>query len=204
MAVNTNPRRDYPPTGTVMSVDEYFALDNLDVRYEFDDGVIRMMSGGSKNHDDITFNVRAALKMQLASGPCFANGPNLRTQVSPNKKYYYPDCLVSCDVDDRRGHNNLVRSPRIVVEVLSPGTEAEDRGKKLRAYQSCPTIMEYVLVSQYAQHVEVYRRDSDGTWHDQPVIFGEGSVVVLESIDVMIPIGEFYDGVDFTEFAEEE
>jgi Uma2 family endonuclease len=182
-----------------MTVPEYFDLDGLEDKYEYEDGVIRMMSGGSKAHDDISSNVRVALKMQLRTGPCSASGPNMRTEVTANRRYYYPDVVVSCDVADRRRDTKVIRSPRIIVEVLSPGTEPEDRGRKLRAYQDCPTIMEYVLVSQYSQHVEVYRRRDDDTWTEQPVIYGPGDDVVLESIDVSIPIDEFYDDVDFSE-----
>lgn len=204
--MSTTPHRNEPRTGEHMTVDEYFALDELGLeqRYEFEDGMIRMMSGGSVAHDDITFNVRVALKTQLSSGPCSASGPNLRTQVTPSRKYYYPDAVVSCDVADRHPRNKLIRSPRVVVEVLSPGTEAADRGKKIKAYQSCDTIQEYVLVSQFAMHVEVYSRRDDGAWHPQPRVYGAGDTIVLESIDVHIPIAEFYDGVNFEEFAEEE
>jgi Uma2 family endonuclease len=204
--VSTNPYRNEPRTGERMTVDEYFALEELELehRYEFEDGVIRMMSGDSKAHDDITFNVRFALKAQFASGPCSASGPNLRTQVTPSRKYYYPDVVVSCDVADRHPRNKLIRSPRVVVEVLSPGTEADDRGKKLQAYQACDTIQEYVLVSQFAMHVEVYSRRDDGVWRSQPCVYSAGDTIVLESIDVHIPITEFYDGINFEEFVEEE
>jgi Uma2 family endonuclease len=197
--MSTNPYRQPPQTGEHMTVEEYLSLDGLEDKYEFEDGVIRMMSGGSMAHDDISANVRAALKMQFRTGPCKASGPNMRTEVTANRRYYYPDVVVSCDVADRRRDTKVVRSPRIIVEVLSPGTEPEDRGRKLRAYQDCASIMEYVLVSQYSQHVEVYRRRDDDTWPAQPVIYGPGDEVELQSIDVSIPIDEFYDGIDFSE-----
>lgn len=161
------------------------------------------MSGGSGEHDQIAYNTRSCIDVYLRSGPCFVRGSDMQvlvgTKSNGRKHYVYPDVTVSCDVSDRRRGNKLIESPRIVVEVLSPSTEREDRGPKRKAYQACPSIQEILLISQFAPHVEVYRRDGgDGaTWtHSE---YGPGQEFMLESIDVPISMDEIYRKVNFDE-----
>ena len=187
-----------------MSVEDYLQLERnaLDAKYEYVDGVARLMSGGSVGHDQIAFNVRVAIGVNFRSGPCSMFGSDVQVLIGlkPNGKehYVYPDATVSCDVADRRRGNKLIRSPRSVVEVLSPSTEPLDRGAKLEAYKACPTIQEILLISQFAQHVEVYRRGEDETaWSHS--FYGPGSMVELTSVDVHLPMDEIYQGIDFNE-----
>jgi Uma2 family endonuclease len=170
-----DPQRTQPRTGERMTVREYFALDYAfpDAKYEYQDGCVRLMSGGTKAHDDIAFNTRFALKQQFRSGPCSVQGSDMRVQVS-EATYFFSDVTVTCDVADQRRDNKIIRSPRIVVEVLSPSTEKKDRNEKLRAYQACPTIQEIVLISRFAPYVEVFRRrEEDGSEWDH-VFYEEG------------------------------
>ena len=96
----------------------------------------------------------------------------------------------------------MITAPRLVVEVLSPGTEVRDRGIKMKAYQQCLTIQEIVLVSQFAQYVEIWQRneqepDNPKAWsyrHYRP-----GETIAFVSIAVQIEIGEFYRGLEFDE-----
>lgn len=112
--------------------------------------------------------------------------------------YVYPDVTVSCDVADRRRGNKLIRSPRIVVEVLSPSTEKDDRTIKLQAYQAYPTIEEIVLISQFEPYVEIYRRSEDEiAW--EYTVYGPGSMVELTSVDVYLSMDEIYKRVNFDE-----
>ncbi len=181
-----------------MDLEEYFHLDKIapDLRYEYDAGTLRLMSGGTKAHDDIAFNIRVALKQHFQSGPCSVQGSDMRVQVTEDC-YYYPDVTVTCDIADRRRDAILIRSPRIVVEVLSPSTEKSDRIDKLRMYQRCPTIQEIVLVNQYAPHVEVYRREEEKSLHWQHLVYEPEEALILESVDIQIPMEEVYQGIDF-------
>jgi Uma2 family endonuclease len=197
----TNPQQAEPHPGGPMSVEDYLQLDNnaINARYEYLDGVARLMSGGSGEHDQIAFNVRATIGEHFQSGPCFVRGSDMRVLVSEaDGAYVYPDVTVSCDVADRRRGNKLLRSPRVVVEVLSPSTEKDDRTIKLLAYQAYPTIQEIVLISQFAPHVEIYRRREDKTaW--EYTMCGPGSTVELTSVDVHLSMDEIYKHVNFDE-----
>jgi len=194
------PQRAIPQTGDRMTVQEYFQLDYTvpNEKYEYQDGAIRLMAGGSKEHDDIAFNTRLALKLQFQSGPCSVQGSDMRVQIARNT-YFYPDVTVSCDVADRRRGTKVIQSPRIVVEVLSPSTEKVDRTNKLQAYQACPTIQEIVLIDQFTPHVEVYRRDEEIETEWSRSVYEEGEEVALQSVDVFIPMDEVYHNIDFNE-----
>ena len=206
----TSPHYNQPPRGGAMSFQEFLALENRtpNARYEYLNGVARLMAGGRAAHDRIAFNTRVAIEINFRSGPCTTFGENMKVLVNVrpdgSEDRVIPDCTVSCDVDDRRPGNTLIRSPRIVIEVLSPSTEHIDRGEKLHAYQNCPDIQEYVLISQFAQHVELYRRDSEdgATWSKYE--FGPGETVELHSVDVFITMDEIYKNIDFAELATEE
>jgi len=196
-------RQHIPQSGEYMTVEEYFQLDITTpmLKYEYQDGKVRLMAGGSIEHDAIAFNMRTALNERFSSGPCFVYGSDMRVQVSETEgTYFYPDVTISCDVTDRRRGNKLIRSPRVVIEVLSPSTEKDDRTSKLLAYQAYPTIQEVVLISQFAPHVEVYRRPKEGTkW--AYTVYGPGleEEVVLEIVDVVVPLTEIYEGINFDE-----
>ena len=198
--MSTNPQCTPPQTGERMSVKEYFMLDQTapDAKYEYQNSTIRLMAGGTIEHDEIAFNIRAALKQEFRSGPCSVRGSDLRVQVNSDT-YFYPDITVTCDVADRRPGNKLIRSPRLVVEVLSPSTRRIDRTEKLPAYQACPTIVEIVLVDQFSPDVQVWRRDNDdkSVWHSMH--YGPGEVVEFASLDVRIPMEDIYSEVNFDE-----
>ena len=203
--MTTNPQWQDPPPGGPMSVEEYFELDDntINGRYEYIDGEARLMVGGSAEHNRIAHNVYYALNQEFLSGPCTVFGLEMRTLIGqkPNGKeqYYYPDVAISCDVADRRRGNKLIRSPRIVVEVLSPSTEKSDRSTKLKNYQAVSSIQEIVLIDQFTQAAEVYRRDSeDGTTWSH-VFYGPGQGIELQSVDVFIPMDEVYKGINFDE-----
>ena len=194
------PQRAIPQTGDWMTVQEYFRLDYTipNEKYEYQDGMIRLMSGGSGEHDQIAYNIRAALDLNFRSGPCFIRGSDMRVQVAANT-YLYPDVMVSCDVSDRRRGTKVIQSPRIIVEVLSPSTEKIDRTKKLKAYQQCPTIQEIVLIDQFTPYVEVYRRHEEIETEWSRSVYEEGEEVALQSVDVFIPMDEIYYNIDFNE-----
>ncbi|MDQ2715145.1 MAG: Uma2 family endonuclease [Chloroflexota bacterium] len=73
------------------------------------------------------------------------------------------------------------------------GTETKDRGYKLRCYQQCPSIQEYVLINTQVQRVEIYRRQVSDTWQYQS--YESGQDVTLERLDIHFPMSALYDGL---------
>ncbi len=183
-----------------MSVKEYFMLEALfpNSRYEYHDGIVRLMSGGSAAHATIAGNIYMELRLQFRSGPCTVYNCDMYVQVAEST-YYPPDISVTCDVADRRRDTKIVRSPRFVAEVLSPSTQRIDRTEKLMNYQACPTIAEIVLVNQFAPDVQVWRRDIDDKSLWQYARYGPGEVVEFASLDVRMPIEDIYSEINFDE-----
>lgn len=201
-------RWGWPGKGKIMTEDAYHELERLspDRKYEYIDGVAYMLSGGSVAHDRINRNIGYALDIQLRSGPCTAFGVDVQVLLGTKRNgkphYVYPDATVSCQSADNRPDNTLIKSPRLVVEVLSPGTEVRDLGMKLKAYQLCSTIQEIVLISQFAQHVEVWQRNEQEPDNPKAWLYrhyGVGDMVDFASIAVQIEIEEFYRGLAFDE-----
>src|SRR6266852_6825415 len=184
------------PNRVVMSVEEYLELDrnSLDTRYEFIDGVVTMLAGGTTKHSRICVNMVSQLHTALRGKPCQVFNSDLRVSIS-RTRYLYPDASVSCDPHDLEEEGDIIYYPRVIIEVLSPSTEASDRGKKFSYYRSCPTIQEYVLISTQEQAVDVYRRASDNLWTLHP--FGPGDGVELKSINVSISLEALYENVTF-------
>ena|SRR5436305_4989613 len=86
--------------------------------------------------------------------------------------------------------NTLMKFPRVIVEVVSPSTELTDRVKKLRLYQRCPTVQEYILVSTDRPLVEIHRRERNAFWSYRS--FGPDEEIVLASLDLRFPIADIY------------
>ncbi len=186
MAADSAPRR--------MTVDEYLAMDraSTNTRYEYYDGIVRAMSGGSLDHSGIKVNCVRALGNALSGKPCRVLDSDARVQVSPTR-YVYPDATVSCAAEDR-GKTDIIRSPIVVFEVLSPSTEYIDKGRKLDDYRGCPSVEEYILIDSERPKIEGYRR-TGVLW--LYFALGLGDMLDLTSIGVQIPVAVFYEGIEF-------
>ncbi|HKV38410.1 MAG TPA: Uma2 family endonuclease [Blastocatellia bacterium] len=106
---------------------------------------------------------------------------------------------VACgapEVENIRGVDALL-NPAVIVEVISPTTEARDRGEKFSAYQQIPGFMEYLLVAQQSARVSHYVRNPDGIWVPQEVAGTESAAVRLDSLDCELTLAEIYQGVSF-------
>ena len=177
-----------------MTVDEWRKLERTshDIKHEYIDGRAYAMSGGSLAHGRIGLNACLALESALLANnkPCFVYNSDVATRLSPTR-YTYPDVSVTCDERDQPTPDEIeVRFPRIIVEVLSDSTEADDRGRKFGYYRACPSIEEYMLVASKYQTVEIYRRTLQGwtTYH----AYGPDDEIELTSIDVRFPLAALY------------
>lgn len=211
--MSTNPREEqeqlmWHRPGTKMTEGDYHELERLspDRKHEYINGVAYMMSGGSVAHDRIAYNTRLALDLHFRSGSCTVFGADVQVLLALKKNgkphFVYPDVTISCAEADRRADNTLIESPRLVIEVLSPGTETKDRGAKFKAYQNQETIQEIVLISQFAQYVEVWQRNEQDPSNPKAWLYrhyGPGDVVELTSIGARIEIAALYRGLVFDE-----
>jgi Uma2 family endonuclease len=177
-----------------LSVEEWRELLRTSgVKYEYSNGWVYAMAGGSLAHATITLNVQLLLRVALAGGSCWVHTSDAAVRLSPSE-YRFPDATVSCDPGDRPTRGNTeVLSPRLIMEVLSDSTEKEDRTTKFALYRACPSVKEYVLVVTEQQSVEVYRR-GEAYWTLQ--WYGPGEDMVLDSIDVQLAVDQLYQLTD--------
>ena len=177
------------------SLEEYFAVLESDPeqRYEYLDGYIYMMTGGSPDHSIIGGNVVRILGNLLQGRRCIVYNSDLYVELAENYRVC-PDVTVSCDPRDR-GAKEAIHYPCLVVEVLSPSTEARDRGRKSLHYRSSQTIEEYLLINAESPIVELFRREKNGFW--LLYTLGLDDSVELKSLDAHFSVAEVYQNTSF-------
>lgn len=180
-----------------LTPEEYLEIERkAEFKSEYLAGEMFAMSGGTGNHSAIAVNLSSLLWTQLR-GRCRVFNSDLRARVSPEGLYTYPDLSIVCGApqfaDDTR--DTLV-NPVVIVEVLSPSTEAYDRGLKFEQYAKIETLRQYVLVTSHRAGIEVFTRQLDGDWllHRATSLDEE---VELASINCRLALREVYEFVEF-------
>ncbi|GCE31185.1 hypothetical protein KDA_66690 [Dictyobacter alpinus] len=183
------------PQRLYMTAEQYLAFDRAsDTKYEYLDGEAVAMSGGSVNHSRLAGNLFFLLTQALGTrGSCITYNSDIRVFVA-KRQYVYPDVTVSCDEKDHRGEQDTLFSPRLVVEVISPSTEAIDRGWKLNWYRSHPSIQEYMLINTRMQMVEIFSRGNPGDpWTYQT--YNAHETFQLACLDISLSVDDIYAGL---------
>ncbi len=161
-------------------------------KFEFRAGAVFAMAGATDDHGQIVLNLSAIIRPALRGTPCRAYPLDMKVVTSyPASRY--PDLLVTCDKRDAR-ERTIKRHPKLIIEVLSPGTAAIDTGDKLDEYQTIPELEEYVLIDSRKPYVRIYRRDGDTLETDPATITGS---IELRSIGLQLTLSEIYEDVDF-------
>ncbi len=189
------------------TIEEYLEYERkAEERHIFFDGILYAMAGESEEHGIISMNIAAEVGLQLRGTPCQGRTKDARVRsgpaVSSSRKglFSYPDIVIVCGTveyhDDKR---DVITNPMAIVEVLSDSTAEFDRGEKFMRYRMWnPTLTDYMLISQSSPVVERLTKREDGTWistlHE-----GLDSIVVVESINLRLPLALVYDRVQFVE-----
>ncbi|MFN4195024.1 MAG: Uma2 family endonuclease [Thermosynechococcus sp.] len=176
--------------------EEYFAWEEQQLeKHELIDGRVYAMAGGSKNHSIIKLNFGNLIKPHLRGRRCQVFNSDLRVNILHTTNFTYPDLSVTCDDRDRQSPF-FITYPCLIVEVLSPATEAYDRGKKFDLYRRNPNLVDYVLVSSEEMAIDIYQKNEVGDWLLR--CYRAGDRVELRSIDLRVPIEQFYEDVDLS------
>jgi Uma2 family endonuclease len=180
---------------TNMTVEEYLAYDLAhEGRHEFVNGEILAMAGASEGHALATMNLGRALGNVLSGSRCRVYSSDLRVHIGETDLYAYPDLTIVCGrAELTPTQPPSVLNPRVVVEVLSPSTEAFDRGAKAAHYRRRPSIEAIVFVATSERRVEVHVRNDDGSWTLREARTGD---VAIPPLGVSIPVEQVYAGFD--------
>ncbi len=176
---------------------EYLAWEELqELRHEYVDGKIYAMTGGTVNHGRIALAIGSTMANHLRGSGCMVLNSDVKVQISESNSisYCYPDISATCDERDRQA-DKFISYPCLIIEVLSPSTEAYDRGKKFRKYRRSTTLQEYALVSTTDICLDIYRRNEKGKWELETYL--EGDLVELQSINFTVAIEQIYEDIVF-------
>ena len=181
-----------------LTPEQYLEIERAaEFRNEYYNGRMYAMSGGSFPHALVIANFARQLCNALEKRPCSVASSDLRLRVSPGGLYTYPDIVVVCgEPKFADGEKDTLLNPTFIAEVLSPSTEAYDRGFKATQYRTLASLREYAFVSQAEPRVEVFRRQSSGDWLLSEC-FGLETVCRLDSVECQIPLASIYEKVTF-------
>jgi Uma2 family endonuclease len=173
-------------------------------KHEYLNGEAYAMTGGTLNHNAIAVNLTTALRTYLRGKSCKVFMADAKVGVSENGPFFYPDIMVSCDERDRRALK-VVQHPCLIIEVLSPSTEAFDRGEKFRHYRRLTSLKEYVLVNAETKGVECYRLNERNKWElttyipdEQNDVSEEAIEIQFTSINFQCPLTLVYEDVELS------
>jgi Uma2 family endonuclease len=175
------------------TVEEYHRIEeeNPDCKYEYIDGEVRIIAGGTYKHTKIAVNLVTVLNVHLEDSTCQVVSSDIHVlPTGRDNPSYLPDVTVTCTPEDYHPDTKAIKSPVFIVEVLSPSTELIDRNEKLRAYQACPSMQEYLIASTQRRKIEAYRRGEDGQW--SKTVYIAEDTVPLATIGLDIPMSTIY------------
>jgi Uma2 family endonuclease len=166
-----------------------------ETKHMYHAGLVTAMAGGSYEHGRLAGNLIGALFARLRGRGCGVVGSDVLFQTGSKEMFTYPDVMVICGpVSKLPSRPNVVTNPIFIAEVLSPSTEAIDRGAKSREYRASNSLRQYALISQDQPRVEIHTRDEAGFWRISEMT-GLDSDCVFTGLDCVVPMAELYEGV---------
>jgi len=165
-------------------------------RHEYVNGEIRLMTGGTPDHNDIASNLLVALKLQLKGKPYRIFVTDQRLWIRDRNLYTYPDVMViEKPLQLQTGRTDTVMNPCFIAEVLSKSTQDYDHGEKFSAYRTIDSFREYLLIDQYTIHIEHYVKTAANQWllseYDDP-----NTTLSLSAFEAQIEIVTLYENID--------
>lgn len=176
---------------------EYLAFEEgSSIKHEYMAGHIYAMAGASPEHNQIAFNLTSIIGRQLQGVPCRGYSSDQKIRIEAADLNTYADVTIVCGEPQYQAEDRLLLlNPRVVIEVLSPSTEAWDRGGKWTCYQQLTSLTDYLLVSQDRVQIEHYVRAPDGSWRYTRET-GLKSIINVASINCRIALADVYAGIE--------
>jgi Uma2 family endonuclease len=180
-----------------LSPEDYLEAEKFSpIKHEYIQGKIYAMSGASDAHVTIATNLIALLRNHVRGTGCRLYATDMKAHIESLNIFYYPDIMITCDQRDTN-FEYFKRYPCLIIEVLSPSTEAFDRGDKFSDYQELETLQEYILISQTRKRVDCFRRNCEGRW----VLYSYQGNQELQftSVNFSCFLADIYEDVSFPE-----
>ena len=186
---------------TKLTPSEYLAFERsqTDAKHEYLNGEVTLMAGASLEHNRIVSNLVATLHTQMRGRTCDVFSGDMRVHILATGLYAYPDIVALCDephLEDDEA--DILLNPSVIIEVLSPSTEAYDRGAKFDHYRSIESLQTYVLVAQDRPQIEVFQRQEHGDWL-LSVAKGLETTVGLSAINCNLTLADVYERISLSQ-----
>jgi Uma2 family endonuclease len=183
---------------TFLTPEEYLEIERrAEYKSEYYQGEMFAMAGAPETHNLIAGNLFAGIHAQLRSRACRGYGSDMRVHVNATGLYTYPDVVVVCQEPQfLDGQRDTLLNPTLIAEVLSPSTEAYDRGRKFENYRSIESLAEYLLISSQRVSAELFARQPDGRW----LLTAANSLedtLELPATGCRLPLAGIYERVEF-------
>jgi Uma2 family endonuclease len=176
-----------------LTLQAYLAWENeQSEKHEFFRGEVFAMVGARRAHGRVVSNLNRRLSEALDGSPCQAFAESMKVQIDEDT-VLYPDVFVTCDKADL-ATDMIFRAPKLVVEVLSPSTQAYDRSHKFALYRRIPALQEYILVDPETRRVEAFRRGADDRWVLDDM--SESDTLVAASVGCRVAMADVFAGID--------
>lgn len=188
-------------TAAKITPQEYLIAERKsDIKHEYGQGETLAMAGATEAHNLIVANVVGELRNQLKKLPCKLYPNDMRVRIPRGNSYKYPDVVVVCGkAQFEDDHHDTLLNPTVLIEVLSPSTEAYDRGTKFREYRTIDSLQAYLLISQDKPLIEMYtRQENSASWLFSDAA-GSDAMLELSPVDCRLALAEVYDKVEFEE-----
>ena len=177
-----------------ITFEEYLVLEqDNDIRHEFYDGTLIPIEATTKAHNRIKRNlIRQIETPSFDKSVCELFDENVLTQLMERKKYVYPDIVITCDPDDN--DPLIVKSPTVIIEILSPSTKKYDKTVKFFAYQRIPSIQQCIFVAQDNIEVKSFQRSKDNQWILSTLENTE-DILYINSLSLKIKLKDIYTNI---------
>ena len=175
-----------------MTLEEFLAWEDLQPeRHEFYSGEVFATVGGRRIHECVIGNLAYRLRSHLAGSACQVFAAGMKLELTDNT-VLYPDVMVTCDRADLRA-DRAMRSPTLVIEVLSPSTQGYDRSQKFALYRQLASLKEYILIDPETLRIEGFRREPDDRW--LLVDMSQHALMDCASVGCAVPLAQVFEGV---------
>ena len=175
------------------TTEEYFSIvEDSEEKYEYHEGKLYAMAGGTSKHNAISTNTSTALNIALSEKDCMVYNSDQQVVINDSKRYVYPDVSVVCgtqDFEDKK--ETRLKNPILIIEVLSESTKGFDKTDKFHLYCQIPSFREYVLIHTDKIMVETYYKEDSGLWRISSAFRIKDSIQ-LYSINSTITLTDIY------------
>lgn len=183
---------------TYFTPEEYLAFERqAKTKHEYLNGQIYVRAGANPKHNQITFNATGEIGRQIKGRNCRGYSADQKVRTDPKNLFSYPDVTIVCG--EPKFHDtqkDVVLNPTVVIEVLSPSTEAYDRGEKFTHYRTISSLTDYILIAQDRPYVEHFTRQKG----KRPWLYNVETELTgslwIDSIKCELKLADIYDLVE--------